>query len=184
MWFFGFERAPLAFLLVDNNISACRWQKLFGLERATLASLSVHNNISACRRQKIFDLFGFEWAPSASLSLHNTNISACCRQKCFGLFGFERVPSASLSQFTMIKVPAAGKKNFWLAPTDQIHSKQKFPIRFFKIFLGGCRSNFRGWGAFSLQGEGGPSGLQRGDPPLSPPYWFTVHGILFFCLIL
>ena len=54
------------------------------------ASLLVYNNLSACHRQKIFDLFGFEQAASASLSLlvHNNNISARRRHKIFGLFGF------------------------------------------------------------------------------------------------
>ena len=51
------------------------------------------------------------------------------------------------------------KNFFWPPPTVQIRFRQNFLKGFFFIFLGGCRSNFGGWGVFFLQGEGGPSGL-------------------------
>ena len=96
-----------------------------------LGLLSFHNNIIAYCWQKISVLFGFERAPSASISVHN-NTSACRRQK---VFGFLALKGHQLTRFILIK---------------------KIPIR---IFLGGVGPILGGGVYFPSRGEGGPLGL-------------------------
>ena len=64
-------KGPLSLSLSSQKYKCLPQAELFLAFMALKGHLLlVYNNISACRRQNFFVLFGFERAPSASLSSH------------------------------------------------------------------------------------------------------------------